>query len=63
MRNKNFFNIIALIVLLIYVISPVDAIPGPVDDTILCLLYAYMNYRNRAGSISDNNELDDTAAV
>ena len=34
-----------LIALLAYVISPVDAIPGPVDDMIMCLLYAVMNYK------------------
>ena len=38
-------KIIALIALLAYVISPVDAIPGPVDDMIMCLLYAVMNYK------------------
>ena len=38
-------KIIALIALLIYVISPMDAVPGPVDDMILCLVYALMNYK------------------
>ena len=38
-------KLIALIALLAYVISPVDAIPGPVDDMIMCLLYAVMNYK------------------
>lgn len=42
--NKN-IKIIALIALLIYVISPMDAAPGPVDDMILCLVYALMNYK------------------
>lgn len=42
--NKN-VKIIALIALLMYVISPVDAAPGPVDDMILCLIYAIMNYK------------------
>ena len=42
--NKN-MKIIALIALLIYVISPMDAVPGPVDDMILCLVYALMNYK------------------
>ena len=38
-------KIIALIALLIYVISPVDLAPGPVDDMIMCLMYAIMNYK------------------
>ena len=36
-------KIIALIALLAYVISPVDLAPGPMDDMIMCLLYAIMN--------------------
>ena len=63
MRNRNFLNVIALVVLLVYVVSPVDAVPGPVDDTILCLLYAYMNYRNKPGNRAENEELEDKAAV
>ena len=63
MRNSNSLNIIALVVLLVYVVSPVDAVPGPVDDTILCLLYAYMNYRNKTGNAAGNDELEDKAAV
>ena len=35
-------KIIALIALLAYVISPVDLAPGPMDDMIMCLLYAIM---------------------
>ena len=38
-------KIIALIALLAYVISPVDLAPGPVDDMIMCLMYAIMNYK------------------
>lgn len=38
-------KIIALIALLVYVISPVDLAPGPVDDMIMCLMYAIMNYK------------------
>ena len=39
-------KVIALIALLVYVISPVDIAPGPVDDMIMCLLYAIMNYKS-----------------
>ncbi len=56
--NKN-MKIIALIALLIYVISPMDAVPGPVDDMILCLLYALMNYKGLGvgEDCSDEEEL------
>ena len=37
-------KIIALIALLAYVISPVDLAPGPMDDMIMCLLYAIMKW-------------------
>ena len=47
-------KIIALIALLIYVISPVDIAPGPVDDMIMCLLYAIMNYKSIPGDVLDN---------
>lgn len=29
-----------LILLIIYIISPVDAVPGPVDDLLLLILYS-----------------------
>ena len=47
-------KIIALIALLIYVISPVDLAPGPMDDMIMCLLYAIMNYKSIPGDVLDN---------
>ena len=47
-------KIIALIALLIYVISPVDIAPGPMDDMIMCLLYAIMNYKSIPGDVLDN---------
>jgi len=55
--NKN-MKIIALIALLAYVISPMDAVPGPVDDMILCLVYAIMNYRGFG--IGENRGGDET---
>ena len=63
MNNKNTFKIIALVALLAYVISPVDALPGPADDIILCIMYTLMNYLNTNGGVRDNNELDDKSAV
>ena len=47
-------KILALIALLIYVISPVDLAPGPMDDMIMCLLYAIMNYKSIPGDVLDN---------
>ena len=47
-------KIIALIALLIYVISPVDLAPGPMDDMIMCLLYAIMNYKSIPRDVLDN---------
>ena len=47
-------KIIALAALLIYVISPVDIAPGPMDDMIMCLLYAIMNYKSIPGDVLDN---------
>ena len=33
-------KLILLVLLVIYVVSPVDLVPGPIDDAILCLMYA-----------------------
>ena len=46
-------KIIALIALLVYVISPVDLAPGPVDDMIMCLMYAIMNYKTISNEVLD----------
>ena len=46
-------KIIALIALLVYVISPVDLAPGPVDDMIMCRMYAIMNYKTIANEVLD----------
>ena len=36
-------KVLFLILLAAYVISPIDLMPGPVDDMIMCLLYALYN--------------------
>ena len=46
-------KIIALIALLAYVISPVDLAPGPVDDMIMCFMYAIMNYKSISNEVLD----------
>ena len=48
-------KIIALIALLVYVISPVDLAPGPVDDMIMCLMYAIMNYKTISEDVLEEN--------
>ena len=48
-------KIIALIALLAYVISPVDLAPGPVDDMIMCLMYAIMNYKTISEDVLEEN--------
>ena len=49
-------KIIALIALLVYVVSPVDVAPGPIDDMIMCLLYAVMNYKNVSKELPEENQ-------
>ena len=41
--NNNLFNIVLLVVVFLYVVSPIDGVPGPVDDIILMLIYARAN--------------------
>lgn len=33
-------KILLLIGLIIYVLSPIDVVPGPIDDALLCVAYA-----------------------
>ena len=33
------FKFLLLVALILYVVSPVDLVPGPIDDIILCLAY------------------------
>lgn len=43
------FKILVLIALILYVVSPVDAVPGPIDDIILCVVYAMVNKKSVEG--------------
>lgn len=43
-------KILVVAAMLLYVVSPVDCAPGPVDDLILILVYAVMN-RRKAGPV------------
>lgn len=48
MGNDGAFSIVLLVVVALYMVSPVDLVPGLIDDIILMLLYG----RSRS-SISD----------
>ena len=37
------FKIVVLVTLVLYVLSPADLVPGPIDDIILCIVYALVN--------------------
>lgn len=43
--NNNITRILLLIGLVLYVASPVDCVPGPIDDAILMLMYLGMSRR------------------
>jgi uncharacterized membrane protein YkvA (DUF1232 family) len=39
------FKFLLLVALILYVVSPVDLVPGPIDDIILCLAYVVTRRR------------------
>lgn len=41
----NILKILVLVIVLIYMVSPVDAVPGPIDDVIVLLLGFVVNHR------------------
>ena len=47
MGNNTVFRIVLLVIVALYAISPVDCVPGPVDDIIVMLMYLCCN---RAGA-------------
>ena len=57
MNNNNLIKMMLLILVGIYVISPVDLAPGPIDDLLLILLTAASNMKKGSRS----NELPDDA--
>ena len=38
MENINLFRVLILVAVILYVISPVDLCPGPIDDIILAVM-------------------------
>ena len=53
------FKFLLLVALILYVISPVDLVPGPIDDIILCLAYVVTRKRIAARTESDVIDADD----
>lgn len=43
------FKLIVLVALVLYILSPVDLVPGPIDDLILCIVYAMTNKKTIEG--------------
>ena len=41
--ENNALKTVLLVLLIIYILSPVDALPGPVDDLILLFVYMASN--------------------
>ena len=55
------FKVLLLVALILYVVSPIDIMPGPIDDIILCLAYVVANRKrvsNSAPDIIDVSEED-----
>lgn len=60
MKNNKILNLLVLAILVIYVASPADFLPGPVDDVIAILLYLAANKRDfRIGKKNDDVEVLD----
>lgn len=53
---KNGLNVLVLIVLALYVASPVDLAPGPVDDLIMLLIYVIANRRKLLQTGREKND-------
>lgn len=49
--NNNFLKGILFALLVVYVISPLDLAPGPVDDLLLILLSAATNTKREDGRL------------
>lgn len=47
------FKFLLLIALILYVVSPVDLVPGPIDDIILCLAYVVTRRKISTQKVSD----------
>ena len=60
MRENKLFKWLILLILVIYVVSPADLLPGPVDDVIAILLYLAANRKDfRINKKDDDIEVID----
>ena len=50
---ENTVKIILVVLGLIYIISPVDFVPGPIDDMLVLLLAVARVFLDKVGIISD----------
>ena len=60
MNDNEIMKWLVLAILVVYVVSPADLLPGPVDDVIAILLYLAANKRDlRIGKKNDDVEVID----
>jgi uncharacterized membrane protein YkvA (DUF1232 family) len=60
MSDNKIMKWLVLAILAVYVVSPADLLPGPVDDVIAILLYLAANKRDlRIGKKNDDIEVID----
>jgi|LFRM01.2.fsa_nt_gb uncharacterized membrane protein YkvA (DUF1232 family) len=59
--NNNTMKYVILALALLYVVSPVDFMPGPVDDVIM--LAATMILNNRNAFLNSNKTIDEKNVI
>ena len=59
--NNNTMKYVILALALLYVVSPVDFMPGPVDDVIM--LEATMILNNRNAFLNSNKTIDEKNVI
>ena len=60
MSDNKIIKWLVFAILVVYVVSPADLLPGPVDDVIAILLYLAANKRDlRIGKKNDDVEVID----
>ncbi len=60
MSDNKMMKWLVLAILVIYVVSPADFLPGPVDDVVAILIYLAANKRDlRIGRKNDDVEVID----
>ncbi|MBQ4219745.1 MAG: hypothetical protein II666_09370 [Butyrivibrio sp.] len=59
MNERKIIKWLILAILVLYVVSPADLLPGPVDDLIAILLYLAGNKRDLIGKKNDDANVVD----